>query len=222
MPTMSMNKVIHGAVRRDLDRFLTALGTFRDGDATRAAQLWRAWENFDDQLTDHHEGEHEVAWPHLERAGIARDLLAQMDAEHGVMAAALEETREAMTALRGDPTGDRAADARRAMEGLRTATLDHLEHEERELEAFYVEHADHPEVEGHGGRVPPAPRVGGRFFAWIPDGITPEARAAIPIPGPVLGVLTGLFGRGYRKEIAPSGGSPPARVRRPAVRRSGR
>jgi hypothetical protein len=58
---MSMNKAIHGALRRDLDRFVGALGAFRDGDTARAAQLGRAWENFDDQLTHHHEGEREVA-----------------------------------------------------------------------------------------------------------------------------------------------------------------
>ena len=70
MATMSMNKVIHAAVRRDLDRFLAALAGFPDGDAARAADLGRAWVNFDTFLTDHHEGEHEIAWPHLERAGI--------------------------------------------------------------------------------------------------------------------------------------------------------
>ena len=69
---MSMNRVIHGAFRRDLDRFVTALDAFPDGDAARAAALGRAWANFDQQLTHHHEGEHEVAWPHLERAGVSR------------------------------------------------------------------------------------------------------------------------------------------------------
>ena len=66
MATMSMNKVIHGAIRRDLDRFEGALTTFRAGDSERARQLGVAWENFDRQLTDHHEGEHEIAWPALE------------------------------------------------------------------------------------------------------------------------------------------------------------
>ena len=37
MAEMSMNKVIHGAVRRDLDRFADALRTFRPGDTERAA-----------------------------------------------------------------------------------------------------------------------------------------------------------------------------------------
>ena len=47
MATMSMNKVIHAAFRRDLDRFLAALAGFPDGDAARAADLGRAWVNFD-------------------------------------------------------------------------------------------------------------------------------------------------------------------------------
>ena len=98
MATMSMNKVIHAAVRRDLDRFLAALSAFPEGDAARAADLGRAWANFDAFLTDHHEGEHEIAWPHLERAGVPRELLDQMDAEHEVMAGAAGCTHR-MTAL---------------------------------------------------------------------------------------------------------------------------
>ena len=204
MATMSMNKVIHGAFRRDLDRFVDALGAFRDGDAERAAALGRAWDNFDFQLTHHHEGEHEVAWPHLQRAGITRELLDQMDAEHEVMAAALGGARTAMADLQREPTRARADTALAAMEELRTATVTHLDHEERELETFYLENAEHPEVRAMEGEFrKQSPAVGGRFFAWIADGITPEARASIAVPGLVFSVLTGVFGRSYRSEIAP-------------------
>ena len=48
-----------------------------------------------------------------------------------------------------------------------------------------------------------SPAVGGQFFAWVTDGITPEARASIAVPGSVFAILTGLFGRGYRREVAP-------------------
>ena len=201
---MSMNRVIHGAFRRDLDRFVSALDAFPDGDAARAAALGRAWANFDAQLTHHHHGEHETAWPHLERAGITRDVLDQMDAEHEVMAGALEIAREEMNGLVRDPSRHRAEVAREAMVDLRVATLTHLDHEERELEAFYVHHADHPEVKAMEGEFrKQSPAVGGTFFAWILDGITPDARAAIAVPGPVLGLLTGIFGRGYRRDVAP-------------------
>ena len=82
MATMSMNRVIHGAIRRDLERFEGALTTFRDGDGERARQLGAAWENFDTQLTDHHEGEHEIAWPALQSVGVSKELLATIKPQH--------------------------------------------------------------------------------------------------------------------------------------------
>jgi hypothetical protein len=45
----------------------------------------------------------------------------------------------------------------------------------------------------------------GIFFAWVQDGATQEERSALTdsVPGPVLAVIGGLFGRRYRTEIAP-------------------
>ena len=91
MSEMSMNKVIHGAFRRDLDRFTAALGAFPAGDTARARRLGAAWANFDDQLTYHHEGEHTIAWPALRSVGVPDDTLVAMDAEHDAMAAALAD-----------------------------------------------------------------------------------------------------------------------------------
>src|SRR3954449_8155615 len=109
-PSMSMNKAIHCAVRRDLRRFEDALGTFRDGDKERAAALHRAWVNFDAQLTDHHEGEHEVAWPAMRAIGISAPTIEAFDNEHEAMAADLARARAAMGRLRD--SGSRAdADA---------------------------------------------------------------------------------------------------------------
>jgi hypothetical protein len=47
--------------------------------------------------------------------------------------------------------------------------------------------------------------VGGRFFAWVMDGASPEEQAAITesVPKPVLAIIGGIFGRGYRRDIAP-------------------
>src|SRR5215217_8237247 len=100
MATMSMNRVIHAAFRRDLQRFLDALASFRDGDSTRAAQLGTAWDNFDAQLTNHHEGEHEIAWPSLRKIGVTQETLDHMDAEHERMAEPLTTTRGAMGTFR--------------------------------------------------------------------------------------------------------------------------
>src|SRR3982750_3563561 len=98
-PSMSMNKVIHGAVRRDLDRFRRALDAFTDGDRERAAELHRAWLNFDAPLTEHHEGEHEIAWPALKAIGVSDANIDSFESEHATMAAALATTRGAMNKL---------------------------------------------------------------------------------------------------------------------------
>jgi uncharacterized sporulation protein YeaH/YhbH (DUF444 family) len=203
---MSMNKVIHAAFRRDLDRFLGALSRFPDGDAGRGEQLGRAWDNFDFQLTKHHEGEHEIAWPALARVGVTQQTIDQMDAEHEVMAERLNAARAAMTALRSAPTAANAETARTAMDELKTVTNEHLDHEERELEPVYQDKAADPVIKEMGrrfSRVPP--KEGGVFFAWVSDGVSPEAQAGLnaTVPKPVQAIVGGLLGRSYRKEIAP-------------------
>ena len=44
-PQLTMNRLIHAAVRRDLERLSTALQGFRDGDSARARDLDRAFVN---------------------------------------------------------------------------------------------------------------------------------------------------------------------------------
>ncbi len=203
---MSMNKVIHRAFRRDLDRFVGALTTFPAGDAARARQLGVAWDNFDRQLTDHHEGEHEIAWPALEQVGVSRELLDRMDAEHETMAEALRGARTAMAALRSRPEAGEAEAALAAMRHLREVTVTHLDHEEQEIETFYLERRDSPEMKEMGRKFSrTSPAKGGQFMAWVDDGATAEERAALRanVPGPVLAVMTGVFGRSYRKHVAP-------------------
>jgi len=203
---MSMNKAIHGAFRRDLTRFITALSSFPPGDVKRGNQLAEAWSNFDDQLTQHHTGEHEIAWPALTAVGASPSLLATMDAEHESMAAAVVDAGAAMSALQRTASIEDVSTARAAFERLQAVTVAHLEHEEAELEPIYFAKKDTPEIKAMGrafGKVSPA--RGGRFFAWVTDGASPEEMAAIKrdVPGPVLAVIGGIFGRGYRNNIAP-------------------
>jgi hypothetical protein len=205
MATMSMNKVIHGAFRRDLSRFQDALGRFQDSDKARAAQLGTAWDNFDAQLTDHHEGEHAIAWPSLVKIGVSPETIAQMDAEHDRMADALAKARGAMNAFRTTGTAADAATARAAVDHLGTVTLEHLDHEEAETEDVYLANADGPEMKAMGKQFAKvSPTKGGQFFAWVTDGATREEMAALTasVPKPVLAILSGLFGRSYRRDVA--------------------
>ncbi|WP_433161845.1 hemerythrin domain-containing protein [Kribbella sp. CA-247076] len=203
---MSMNKAIHAAFRRDLQRFIDALERFPAGDRQRAEQLATAWANFDVQLTNHHEGEHEIAWPALQSIGVSHDLLTQMDAEHDTMAAALTATRSALATLRRTASAEDATAALTAMRELQRVTVLHLDHEEAEIEAVYLKNKDSDAMKAMGRQFAKvSPSQGGTFFAWVTDGAGPEELSAVTsgIPKPVFTVITGLFGRTYRKTVAP-------------------
>lgn len=205
---MSMNRVIHGAVRRDLDRFTSALSTLDGGDVRRVGQVSAAWANFHQMLTHHHSSEHRIVWPALRKVGISDDLLTQFDAEHDRMAAALESADQAMRSLRGTPTGENVEAARRAVATLRTTTTGHLDHEEAELEPFWLENAQTPEVKAL--RLAFArellPPLGGTFFAWVQDGASDDEVTGLRqnVPGPVVAIIDRIFGGRYRRTIAPA------------------
>jgi NAD(P)-dependent dehydrogenase (short-subunit alcohol dehydrogenase family) len=206
-PNMSMNRAIHAAFRRDLARFDHALAAFSDGDRERARGLQRAWENFDKQLTHHHESEHEIGWPAMRDMGFDPAKLDVFDEEHDRMAEALAETRGAMqrfavSASRGD------ADAAAAsMSRLRDVTVTHLDHEEEETESLFAANAGNPAMKEMSRKYGRSLSLGeaGVYFAWLDDGAADEVRAALrrSIPGPVITIIGGLLGRRYRKEIAP-------------------
>ena len=207
MAEMSMNRVIHAAVRRDLDRFTGALSA-PGGGKQRIEQLATAWANFHEQLTRHHSSEHRIAWPALRKAGISDDLLTQFDAEHDRMAGALESADQAMRSLRGTPSAESVTAAREAVATLRATTTEHLDHEEAELEPFYLEHAHTPEMKAMGrafGREYKLPEAG-TYFAWLQDGASSDELAGLRqnVPGPVVAIIGGIFGGKYRRTIAPT------------------
>ena len=197
---MSMNKVIHCAVRRDLRRFGSALAAFPDGDTARATALHRAWQNFDAQLTEHHEGEHEIAWPALLAVGVDQASIRQFDEEHEAMAAALRAAGTAMAALASSGSRADADAAAAAVAHLKQVTTVHLDNEEAMSEPLFADKQMGKKFSKRGGIT-----VAGTFFAWVQDGASPDEMAALKdsVPGPVLAIIGGLFGRRYRKEVAP-------------------
>ena len=209
---MSMNRVIHGAVRRDLDRFTRALDTLNAGDERRIEQLSTAWANFHEQLSRHHSGEHRIGWPALRKAGISDDLLTQFDAEHDRMAAALESADQAIRSLRGAPSTETIKAAGEAVATLRATATEHLSHEEAELEPFFLERAHTPEMKAMGrefGREYSLPEAG-TYFAWLQDGASSDELTALrqSAPGPVVATISRVFGGKYRRSIAPTWQSP--------------
>ena len=203
---MTMNRVIHGAVRRDLDRLTVALDRFPDGDLPRAQGLERAFANLREQLTIHHEGEDTYLLPMLAGAGVDADLLQAMESEHAAMSTALAESDQAMATLARSGASTDAAAARAGLAGTTDVVERHLSHEEAELEPALVPLLESPEwkaVEKKLRRQPPG--VAGRFFAWVTDGMGNAERAYFraTVPPPVTYVLAHTFGRGYYREVAP-------------------
>jgi hemerythrin-like domain-containing protein len=203
---MTMNRVIHGAVRRDLARLTAALDQVADGDRARAQELERAFTNLHEQLTTHHVGEDTHVWPMLAGAGVDAQLLHEMETEHGQMSAALADSSTAMSAFAKTGSATDAAAARASVVRTTEVVEWHLRHEEVELEPALVPHLESAEwkaVEKKLSRQPPG--VAGRFFAWVTDGMGDAERAYFrsTVPPPVVTVLARVFGRRYYREIAP-------------------
>jgi hemerythrin-like domain-containing protein len=204
---ITMNRVIHAAVRRDLARLESALRGARDGDVARARDLARAYANLQRELTQHHEGEDRFVFPFLARVGGDADLLKAMDDEHQAMADALAETRTAIATYASSGSADDAERARISVARTRQVVDRHLDHEENDLEPLIGPHLQSAEWKTVEKQLRPRSlAVTGQFLAWISDGMTDEGRTYLrgTIPPPVTAVLGRVAGRAYHRDIAPT------------------
>jgi hemerythrin-like domain-containing protein len=203
---MTMNRVIHAAVRRDLERLDGALAVAPEGDTTRARDLQRAYANLHAELTHHHEQEDRHVFPALNRLGVDTALIEDMDGEHHAMAEALVTTATAMQRYADTGSGTDAAAARASLEATRAVVGRHFAHEEGELEPLMRPHLESPEwKQAEKALRTSPPTTVGRFFAWLTDGMDTESRTYLrsTIPGPVVAVFSRVLGRRYHREIAP-------------------
>jgi hypothetical protein len=111
-----------------------------------------------------------------------------------------------MAALSSRPGAGEAESALAAIRRLHEVTATHLDHEEDQLEQFYLQNEDNPAIKEMGKQFAKAgPKKAGPFMAWVDDGADAELKSALRsnVPGPVLAVMAGVFGRSYRKNVAP-------------------
>jgi hypothetical protein len=207
MAELSMNQIIHAAVRRDVARTEQALRIFPDGDAGRARQLQAAWRNLVRELTHHHEAEDEHVWPFLQSCGADTSLLEQMESEHVAMKAALGSVSTAIDALVATPTTAMASSAADQVTGAQTVINDHLAHEEADIEPLLAAREEDVAWKAVSKRLrPPSIVDGANAIAWMVDGAGERERTSLraTIPGPVVTVLTKMLARRYRREVAPA------------------
>ena len=204
---MTMNRVIHAAVRRDLARLEAALDAAPDGDRVRASQLKAAYANLYRELKHHHVGEDNLVFPFLARVEGASDLVRVMEEEHEAMATALAEAGTAMTAYASTASAPDAHAARDAVLRAHEVVERHLHHEEADLEPLMLPHLESPEWKAVEKRLRPASLAdSGRWMAWVQDGMPEEERAYFrsTIPAPVTFLLSRVAGRSYYREVAPA------------------
>lgn len=127
----TMMGIVHGCLRRDLERARLVLEGGPVPDARRAAVaehlVWTM-----DFLHHHHEGEDTGLYPMVRRKdpGLA-PLLDAMDAEHHTITPAMDELTTAARAWASDPTAQDRVLA--ALSALRAVLDPHLRHEEEEM-----------------------------------------------------------------------------------------
>jgi len=204
---MTMNRVIHAAVRRDLDRFESALASAPDGDRARAQQLQVAYANLHDQLKHHHEGEDTHVFPFLARVEGTTELVEVMETEHQAMADALSDAHTAMDTYASTGSAGDAHAARDAVVRANAVVERHLHHEEDELEPHMLPHLETPEWKAVEKQLRPASLADtGRFMAWVQDGMADEERTYLrsTIPPPVTFLLSRVAGRSYYRDVAPA------------------
>ena len=203
---MSMNQIIHAAVRRDVARTEQALRALGDGDTARAREVQVAWRNLVRELTHHHEAEDEHVWPFLQSRGVEMTLLEQMEAEHVAMKTALASVSERLEALVAATT---AADATAAADEVSRAEVvinGHLDHEERDVEGPLAALHDDEEFKAMTKKLRPASPVdAANSLAWMEDGAGERERSSLraTIPAPVVSLLTLLLASRYKREVAP-------------------
>ncbi len=203
---LSMNQIIHAAVRRDLSRTAAALRSMADGDADRARDIQRAWNFLRAELKHHHEGEDHHIFPFLRAQGVDDALLDAMETEHGELHDALVAGQDAIDGLVADPSATKGAEAAAVVDASSEVVDRHLEHEERDVEPLIAEHKDDPGFKVAEKEVRHTDlSKAGDFLVWVQDGATEREKTALKqtIPAPVVLIVGALFGRGYRRDIAP-------------------
>ena len=202
----TLNTVVHAAFRRTVTRFDGALAAFPDGCQPRADQLKRAWDFFEAELHHHHGYEEKYFWPALEQTDADLSAVAELDQEHEAMRQALQAATKEMATLALEPSSQNAVTARAAVAGLGEVLLDHLAHEERDLEPISAAYQDSAPMEAALKQVKKAHFTSmGNFVEFLQDGASEADRAAMrkELPAPVIFLFGKLAGRRYRRTIAP-------------------
>jgi hypothetical protein len=130
-----------------------------------------------------------------------------MEAEHAAMKAALADAGSALDEVVAEPTASRALAAADTVSRSSVVINHHLTHEENDVEPLVAQYEDEPEWKALAKKLRPAAITdAGSALAWMQDGAGDRERSALRenVPAPVLALVSRIFGRRYRREVAPT------------------
>jgi hypothetical protein len=199
--------VVHRAFRREFGLLPGLVRAVAVGDVSRAEVVATHLDLVLAGLHMHHTGEDAVLWPLLlERAAPAHALVATMEAQHeavdgyadqiGVVAA---EWRTSASAVRGEQLA-------RLVEDFRTALVEHLDLEEREIlpvAARCVTAAEWRSLGDHGVEVMTRAQLPLMFGAVLEEADDEERAMMLgALPLPVRALLTTVGKWQYRRYVS--------------------
>lgn len=220
----SMMRIVHSALRRDLQRAEIALNADPPGPPAQQLAIARHLEWMMSFLHAHHRSEDEGLYPLVrDRDPAAAELLDAMDADHRAVASAIAEVESAA----GDPASRGGPDERltAALARLSNVLLPHLEREENEMMPVVSSVVSDSEWRALEQKF----NLKGKSSAqlafeghWLIDGASPEDRQR------VVGLVSAIprfflvhgFAASYRRRAAACWGMPDRRGR--GVQMSGR
>lgn len=204
--------VMHHALRRDFARFVAAVQNTPISEHAVWSALLARWLVLADVLHHHHSAEDAELWPmlqqHAERAGAEEDLetLADMEAEHERLDAALAAAREAFSAMSDHPCADHRNALEIRLSAAREALLEHLAHEEAQALPMLqrtLSQQENRDFEKAVGKSYPLKMVP-FLLPWAMEEVPDEARDRLlettpPGYGLLLRLLRGRYERGERR-----------------------
>jgi hemerythrin-like domain-containing protein len=199
--------VVHRVFRRELRLIPELVRGVGAGDTARARVLAAHARLVLRGLEGHHTAEDELLWPKLlERCTPDADLVHRMEGQHERVHEALEVLVPALDRWEAEARPAVSEEVAAGMDALRTALLEHLDDEEREilpLAARYVTQAEWDELGEHG-----VSRTTLRempiLFGAVAEEATPEEMVHIlgTVPPPIRFLLRTVLARQYRRYIS--------------------
>jgi iron-sulfur cluster repair protein YtfE (RIC family) len=199
--------VVHRGFRREFWLLPELVRAVPAGDTDRAAVLAAHARLVLTGLHLHHTAEDELLWPKLlDRAAPDAALVHRMEAQHERVEQHTERLTAALNRWEAEARPAVTEEVAATFDALRTALLEHLDEEEREILPLAARHLTQQEWDelGEHGVAGMRKKDLPIMFGAVAEEATPEERAALfaVVPLPVRLLLKTVFAWQYRRYVS--------------------